>query len=134
MQSDTQTNPEIFKCQKCGSCCKGYGGTFLTPMDVKTIAEYVGTDPRTFISRYCQLSGDKPILAQNPDGYCIFWDKLCTIHPVKPRMCSEWPYIRSVLIDVKNWHAMAGSCPGMRTDVVDETIRACVREERGMRD
>jgi Fe-S-cluster containining protein len=130
MPSDPQTHPEIFKCQKCGACCKGYGGTFLTRKDIKTIAEYTGTDPRTFIARYCQLSGDKPILAQSPNGYCIFWDKLCTIHPVKPRMCSEWPFIKSVLVDVKNWHAMAGLCPGMRTDVIDDKIKACVRRER----
>jgi hypothetical protein len=49
---------------------------------------------------------------------------------VKPRMCSEWPFIKSVLVDVKNWHIMAGSCPGMRTDVIDNMIEACVRRER----
>ena len=130
MPSDTKARPEIFKCQKCGDCCKGYGGTFLTGNDIKTIAGYIGTDPPTFIAKYCQLSGDKPILAQGPNGHCIFWDKFCTIHSVKPRMCSEWPFIKSVLVDVKNWHIMAGLCPGMRTDVIDNTIKACVKKER----
>jgi Fe-S-cluster containining protein len=100
-------------------------------MDIKVIAGYIGTDPHTFMAEYCRQSGGKPILTQSSNGYCIFWDKLCRIHPVKPRMCREWPFIESVLVDAKNWHAMAGSCPGMRTDVVDDTIRACVREERG---
>jgi Fe-S-cluster containining protein len=99
-------------------------------MDITAIAEYIGADPHTFMAEYCQRSGGKPILTQSPNGYCIFWDKLCTIHPVKPRMCREWPFIESVLVDAKNWHAMAGSCPGMRTDVVDDTITACVRGER----
>jgi hypothetical protein len=102
----------------------------LTGNDIKTIAGYIGTDPPTFIAKYCQLSGDKPILAQGANGYCIFWDKFCTIHSVKPRMCSEWPFIKSVLIDVKNWHIMAGLCPGMRTDVIDNKIKACVKKER----
>ena len=130
MPSDTKARPEIFKCQKCGDCCKGYGGTFLTGNDIKTIAEYIGTDPPTFIAKYSQLSGGKPILAQGPNGYCIFWDKFCTIHSVKPRMCSEWPFIKSVLVDVKNWHIMAGLWPGMRTDVIDNTIKACLKKER----
>jgi Fe-S-cluster containining protein len=130
MPSDTKAHPEIFKCQKCGDCCKGYGGTFLTRNDINTIAEYIGKDPPTFIAKYCRLSGDKPILAQGPNGYCIFWDKFCTIHSVKPRMCREWPFIISVLVDVKNWHIMAGLCPGMRTDVIDKMIEAHVRRER----
>jgi hypothetical protein len=46
-------------------------------------------------------------------------------------MCREWPFIGSVLVDGKNWYAMAGSCPGMRTDVIDDQIKACVREKRG---
>ena len=130
MPSNTKTGPEIFKCQNCGDCCKGYGGTFLTRNDIKAIAGYIGTDPHTFIAKYCQLSGDKPILAQGPNGYCIFWDKFCTIHSVKPRMCSEWPFIKSVLVDVKNWHIMAGLCPGMQTDVKNNTIKTYVRKER----
>ena len=66
---------------------------------------------------YCRLSGGRPLLAQGPDGYCIFWKKLCTIHPVKPRMCRRWPFIESILVDPANWLAMAGSCPGMATGI-----------------
>ena len=130
MPSDTKAGPEIFKCQKCGDCCKGYGGTFLTRKDIKTIAEHIGKNPNAFITKYCQRSGDKTILAQGLNGYCIFWDKFCTIHPVKPRMCREWPFIKSVLVDAKNWHIIAGSCRGMRTGVTDDTIMACVKRER----
>jgi hypothetical protein len=41
-------------------------------------------------------------------------------------MCRRWPFIPAVLKDVANWHAMATTCPGMRTDVPDETIRDVV--------
>ncbi len=120
----------IFDCKKCGECCKGYGGTYVTQDDIEAIAEYIKTPADSFVSDYCQLSGGKPLLAQGSDGYCIFWDKICTIHPVKPQMCREWPYIKSVLNDVANWHIMASSCPGMNTDIEDEVIKEVVGRER----
>jgi len=122
-------NTEIFDCKKCGECCKGYGGTFVTESDIKAISDYIRTDPRRFIRDYCQMSGSRPVLAQGENGYCVFWDKLCTIHPVKPRMCRAWPFIRSVLTDIRNWKIMAASCPGIRTDISDEIVEACVRKE-----
>ena len=95
---------DIFKCQECGDCCKGYGGTFITEKEIETIAAYIHTDPDTFVENYCQISGGKRILAQVGDMYCIFWDGLCTIHPVKPRMCKTWPFIESILVDTSNWY------------------------------
>jgi len=117
---------DIFKCKQCGDCCKGYGGTFLTKDEIETIAEHLNIDPKSFVKNYCQMSGAKPVLAQGHDAYCIFWDKLCTIHPVKPRMCKAWPFIKSVLVDIGNWHIMAASCPGIRTDLPENTIKECV--------
>jgi Fe-S-cluster containining protein len=117
---------EIFACRMCGDCCRGYGGTFVSAGDIRRIAAYLGVDAERFVETYCQFSGRRPVLAQADNGYCVFWDGKCTIHPVKPRMCRQWPYLQSVLVDVGNWHAMADSCPGMRTDVGDDVIRACV--------
>jgi len=69
------------------------------------------------------------VLAQRADGYCIFWDRLCTIHPVKPRMCRAWPFIESILVDPQNWLTMAASCPGMSTDIALNQVVECVRQE-----
>jgi hypothetical protein len=44
-------------------------------------------------------------------------------------MCKEWPFIKSVLVDIDNWYIMAGLCPGMRTDIPDRVIKECVRKE-----
>ena len=120
---------DIFKCQQCGDCCKGFGGTFVTEKEIEKIAARVDTDPATFVEKYCQISGGKPVLAQGNDRYCIFWDGLCSIHPVKPRMCKEWPFLKSVLVDINNWHIMASQCPGIRTDVPDSTIEAFVAQK-----
>ena len=120
---------DIFKCKKCGDCCKGYGGTFITEKEIETIAAYIHTDPDTFVENYCQISGGKRILAQAGNRYCIFWDGLCTIHPVKPRMCKTWPFIESILVDTSNWYIMASLCPGIRTDVPNRKIKKFVTEE-----
>ena len=60
-------------------------------------------------------------------GYCIFWDKLCTIHPVKPLMCRQWPFLKSVLVDSKNWQIMAGACPGIHPNVPVRTLEKCIQ-------
>ncbi len=117
----------IFECKKCGECCKGYGGTFVTATDLEAIFEFTGIPLDRLTKDYCQRSGKNKVLAQGKDGYCIFRkEELCSIHPVKPRMCRAWPFIESVIKDPQNWHVMAGVCPGMRTDVDAQTIITCV--------
>ncbi len=122
---------DLFKCQMCGECCKGYGGTYVTETDIKNIARFIGTLPENFVKDYCQMSGGKPVLAQKKDEFCIFWNETrrCTIHPVKPRMCREWPFIRSVLADPVNWEIMSNACPGIRTDFPLSVVEKCVREK-----
>jgi hypothetical protein len=119
--------PDLFECQMCGDCCKGFGGTVVTTKDVKTIAGYLGVGVEQMISDYCIFSGGKLMLSQGTDDYCIFWNQSCTIHAVKPSMCKAWPFIESVLIDVGNWRSMAAVCPGMRSNLSDQQILEGVR-------
>jgi len=97
--------------------------------EIQAIAAHIQEEPERFVSKYCETSCGKKILAQGSNGYCVFWQHDCRIHPVKPHMCKAWPFIESVLIDVHNWHIMAQFCPGMRTDIPDSQIIACIREE-----
>jgi Fe-S-cluster containining protein len=130
MPCDPLTPQDIFNCKQCGDCCKGFGGTYVSLEDVQAIAAFIHIDPEIFLKSYCQLSGKKPVLAQAENGYCVFWkDRICTIHPVKPRMCKAWPFIPNVVKDPQNWHIMAGVCPGIRTDVTPSEIVACVRRQ-----
>ena len=123
----SESNDEsVFSCHMCGDCCRGYGGTYVSASDIQAIAEYLQEDPKKFKANYCQLSGSRYVLAQSDNGFCVFWDELCRIHPVKPRMCRNWPYIAAVLEDVANWRIMGGSCPGIRTDLSDDIIRRTV--------
>ncbi len=127
MPCDSGPSAPLFSCRQCGDCCKGYGGTYVSERDIEAISRYLNIETRHFTDRYCILSGQRLLLAQRQDGYCIFWDRLCTIHPVKPRMCRAWPFIESILVDSRNWWIMAGSCPGMRTDVTPQQVEQCVR-------
>lgn len=121
------SSDSLFHCSQCGDCCKGFGGTYLDEADITAIAQYIGETVDDFKQRFCVLSGKRLVLAQGEDGYCIFFSTNCSIHPVKPRMCRKWPFIDSLLIDMDNWRIMANSCPGMRTDMDDEHLRASLK-------
>ena len=128
MPSDVPEPGDIFTCRQCGDCCKGYGGTYVSRKDIERISAYLQMDPDHFVKTCCSRSGSRYVLSQQENGYCRFWDRNCTIHAVKPNMCNAWPFIASVLIDAGNWLIMAGSCPGIRTDVPDEAVQACVKK------
>ncbi len=130
MSSDRIGPQDLFECRRCGDCCKGFGGTYLTGEDIEAISRYIGSDPGKFVARYCSLSGTKTVLAQRSDGYCIFWDNICTIHPVKPRMCRKWPFIESIIVDANNWLTMADSCPGINTDVPVDAVQKYVKKKQ----
>jgi Fe-S-cluster containining protein len=129
MESDQTFCEQLFTCTRCGDCCKGFGGTYLSSTDIASIADYLGVTAEQFVVGYTTMSGSRRLIRQGEDGYCIFWDQVCTIHPVKPKMCRQWPYIRSILVDVGNWRAMAASCPGMNADASDREILTCVRKK-----
>jgi hypothetical protein len=118
---------DLFRCTRCGDCCRGYGGTYVSRRDIAAIAAFLAADPTELIRRCCHVSGGRYVLAQRSDGYCVFWDRTCTIHPVKPRMCRRWPFIESVVRDASNWKIMAALCPGMRADAPLDGVRDCVQ-------
>ena len=126
MASDAAANDQVFRCTRCGDCCRGFGGTYLTESDVVTISRHISVAADRFAADFCERSGSRLVLRQRPDGYCVFWDRLCKIHPVKPRMCRQWPFIKSVLVDEVNWRSMASMCPGIRTAADMRTVRYCV--------
>ncbi|MFP4226904.1 MAG: YkgJ family cysteine cluster protein [Desulfobacterales bacterium] len=129
MRFDPNCPEEFFQCRQCGDCCIGFGGTRLTGRDIQNIADYLEISREHLITAYCQRADKHLYLAQKDDGYCVFWDRLCTIHPVKPRMCKAWPFIESVLADPYNWQIMAGMCPGINPDVPIAPLKVCIRKQ-----
>jgi Fe-S-cluster containining protein len=126
--ADDRDCQELFACTLCGDCCNGYGGTYLSEADIVGISRFLGISAAQLVAHHTRNSGGRRLIAQGDNGYCIFWDKVCTIHPVKPKMCRQWPFIRSILVDVGNWKAMAASCPGMNADAPHQEILECVKK------
>lgn len=117
MGFETMYPERFFACTQCGECCKGFGGTYVSDEDIVAIGQFLDLLPMQVRIKYCVDSGQRRVLTQRRDGYCIFWDGNCTIHPVKPNMCRQWPFINALRLDPSNWKIMADMCPGMHRDV-----------------
>lgn len=136
MDSEYKTGDDIFTCQQCGECCKGFGGTYVTQQDIINISSYIDFDPDKFIARYCDASGSRCVLTLGEDGCCIFFDKKkqCTIHPVKPYMCKAWPFIQTIIKHPENWEAMSNSCPGIKKSIPHDDLVKIVTKEKNKLD
>lgn len=132
MDAKKLTAHDIFECRRCGQCCNGFGGTYVTGSDIENIARFIDADPATFVETYCDMSGTKPVLTLDKTGNCIFFDpeKQCTIHPVKPYMCKAWPFIGTLIKNPENWDIMANSCPGMTKGIPDPDLKRIVSREK----
>ena len=129
MIPSTMTSDDIFQCTQCGECCKGFGGTYMTPEDVDRIAAHIGVSRERFLDEYCEMADGMPVIAVGEDGYCLFFKENCSIHEVKPRMCRAWPFIDAVERAPSNWDLMAGACDGICTGIPHDDIRRIVRQE-----
>ncbi|MCK7513661.1 MAG: hypothetical protein MZV70_63045 [Desulfobacterales bacterium] len=69
------------------------------------------------------------LLAQRADGYCIFWDRVCTHSPGQaahvPAVALHRERRGASRPTGRSWPAV---CPGMRTDVAPERVRGCVKQ------
>ncbi len=82
-----------FECQRCNECCRKPGFVYLDLDEAQAISDFLKMDLRDFTDQYCELQDRRRlVLKKHPDEACIFLDpKGCTIHPVKPRQCQEFP-------------------------------------------
>jgi Fe-S-cluster containining protein len=106
-----------FTCLRgCTSCCRERGFIYLTELDLRRAAEFLGMRNREFERRYVYrtrhlLRLRKPRVAQCP----FLGEEGCTIHPAKPTQCRAFPFWPELVGDRKAWNEAAGYCPGMRT-------------------
>ena len=82
------------ECQRCGACCRWPGEVRLTGEELSKLAGFIGLSEQDFIEQHTRLRKDRRGLAlkERPDGSCIFLDgNSCTVQPVKPQQCKEFP-------------------------------------------
>jgi Fe-S-cluster containining protein len=122
---------KAFKCKKCGTCCYGKGGIYVQQDEIERIADFLGIDSASFISRFCDEEYGRISIKSGEDGYCIFFDKerQCTIHPVNPTPCSSWPFYDALLKDPDNWNSAKDACPGINPDCSFEDFVRQAKEE-----
>jgi Fe-S-cluster containining protein len=119
-----------FSCRQCGECCRGEKGILVTAAELTAMAANLGLAPTDFAARYLLETAMGPQLASR-NGSCVLQtDGLCQVHPVKPRICREWPYLSALLQHADEFEAAKLACPGLAADAEHEEFIKEARETR----
>jgi Fe-S-cluster containining protein len=120
----------VFQCQQCGDCCSGRGGIFVKPQAVEEMAALLSLPVEEFCRLYVEASAMGPRLAIADNGFCVFMmeGNLCRVHPVKPFICRQWPFLPILLVDPDELEHAKTACPGINpacshADFVDEALQ-----------
>jgi uncharacterized protein len=113
---DSASRSPVFQCQQCGDCCAGRGGIFVKPEEVEQMAAQLGLPGLEFCRRYVEASPLGPRLTTE-NGVCVFLlaGNLCRVHPVKPLICRQWPFLPALLVDPDELEHAKGACPGINS-------------------
>lgn len=107
---------EAFKCRMCGHCCHGEGGIIMSEKDQVRLADHLGIDVNELIEKYSVDCNGKISLGTGEDGYCVFFENGCGVHPGRPDICRAWPFFRGNLIDPMSWEMIQEYCPGVNPE------------------
>ncbi len=102
-------------CKECeGNCCIGESGyIWVNPKEIEEIAKFLKMDMEIFKERFLIKVGYKYSIKEKPfkNGFaCIFFEKGCTIYPVRPKQCRTypfWDYFKTHIKELKK------ECPGI---------------------
>jgi uncharacterized protein len=107
----------VFSCRQCGECCRGEKGILVTTAELEAMAGYLCLSAEDFAARYLVASPLGPQLATR-DGACVMQEgSLCRVHPVKPRICRQWPFLPALLTHADEFEAVKEACPGIGADI-----------------
>jgi Fe-S-cluster containining protein len=113
----------------CGTCCYGEGGITLQQNEIRRISVFLGIDQNSFLSGYCEKRNGRLSVKTGVDGFCVFYggEGKCLIHPVKPGICSLWPFYPAIVKDRDAWEIAKAACPGINPDCpFDEFVKQSV--------
>jgi len=86
--------PIFYECQRCTACCRWPGQVRLTDAEISRIAVHIGLSESEFIAGHTGLRGDRKGLSllEKSNGECEFLvGNDCSIQPVKPQQCRDFP-------------------------------------------
>lgn len=118
-------NPEkspVFHCRQCGDCCSGRGGIHVQPEEVEAMAALLSLSGEDFCHKYVEVSVTGPRLTVADNGVCVFLleGNLCRVHPVKPFICRQWPFLPALLVNPDELEHAKGACPGINPKCAHE--------------
>jgi len=103
-----------FACTGCGACCTGAPGTvYMSSGDIRAAAIFLSLSERAFIRLYLYPFRDSYSIRESIGGSCLFYDRGCTIYPVRPLQCLTFPFWTRNLRSEKTWTQVASHCPGI---------------------
>ena len=114
-----------FECTRCGNCCTGPpGAVWYTPQEGEAMAQALGVDLSTFLSRYARkIRGGWSLQERrSPQGMdCIFLTRDeqgragCSVYAARPTHCRTWPFWEENLESPEAWDDARERtpCPGM---------------------
>ncbi len=123
--SDTPGN-HVFDCKQCGDCCSGRGGIHVRPHEVEAMAALLSMTVDDFTAAYVERSVTGPRLTVAENGFCVFLleGNFCRVHPVKPFICRQWPFLPALLVNADELEHAKGACPGINPDCTHEEFVA----------
>jgi hypothetical protein len=113
----------VFECRQCGQCCQGQGGIYLTHQQAQAVARFLGLTREQLRRRYLTPAWGQLAIETDEDGFCLFHDRdrrVCTIHPVKPDTCRDWPFFHGMLTERQAFVDARDACPGIAPDATWE--------------
>jgi Fe-S-cluster containining protein len=114
---ENRARHSVFSCCQCGECCRGERGILVTPAELEAMAGYLGLSVDDFTSRFLVPTPLGPQLATR-FGTCIMQaGSLCRVHPVKPRICRQWPFLPALVAHADEFEAAKEACPGIGADI-----------------
>jgi uncharacterized protein len=99
----------------------------LTDAEITRLAAFKGMSEHDFIKRFSRLRHDRRglVLQEKPYGPCVFLDgNDCSVQPVKPRQCRDFP-------NLWNFPDFEKTCHAIQRLVSEEDCRRLVAQATG---
>lgn len=103
-----------FSCQKCGTCCTGEPGTiYVSSQEIQQIADFLHLSVQDLINQALYPYTNSYSIKERLEGSCFFYDRGCSIYPVRPAQCRSFPFWTKTLRSAYAWKQAARACPGI---------------------
>ncbi len=81
--------------------------------EISAIAKFLKLQVANFAKEYLRQVGRRTSLIEKANHDCIFWDRGCTIYPVRPTQCRTFPFWREHVRRHESWRELSRECPGV---------------------